>query len=388
MKDLIQNARLIQPMALPYQREWFPSNSAYYARRIHQHIIGVTDYRARKGYMYSLTGTKTSRGFELPELSYTDKSINEIADSRALEIFSNAKKLNKRLLILWSGGIDSTFVLTSFLKNLDAADRDIITVCCNMDSIFENTQFYIDNISNKLNCMHYNSEFKIDNNLLSEYIIVHGDPGDCIFGPSLPAYRKFIDDGVHTESYKKHYQDLLTSIPDDPAVIGFGSWFVDQITNNLEEVKPDNVESIADWWWWTYINFKWEFSCQRPLFFSRVDYKESFSNDVLDEFAANTYFNTPDWQCWSYSNLRTLIPAGTGSEVLQQHKALPKQYINDYSPNLNYVKYKTKVSGAPADVLTRQTAVVPVFFDSNWKGYYLHENGVKEAFEELMKEQK
>jgi PP-loop superfamily ATP-utilizing enzyme len=54
---------------------------------------------------------------------------------------SNA--LNKKILLFYSGGIDSTFMVISFLKALSKQDvKDKLVIAMSLDAIHENPNFY------------------------------------------------------------------------------------------------------------------------------------------------------------------------------------------------------------------------------------------------------
>jgi hypothetical protein len=352
-------------------------------------LIGVSDWRSRLGEFKNPWGASCKSEYLPPAFTFTNLSFSDVADQRAIELFSIAKATNRRILILWSGGIDSTAVLSSFIKNLEPADRDILTITLSSRSILENSHFYVNHISNKLDCLHY-SNFDLTPELLKKYIVIHGDPGDCLQGPSIPAYAKFIQQGTHKDPWRNHISGIIDSVQPHPShphySEGFGKWFVNAVSANLEEINPENVITVADWWWWTYYNFKWEFSCQRPFFFSRSDFNTSFTKEELVDYATNTYFNSPNWQQWSYSNLQTLLPAGTGWDVRKMHKHDARSYIFELDRNDLYFETKVKTPGAPANVLDRQSRVQPVYFTDSWQGRNLSDPGVRESVVQLLED--
>jgi hypothetical protein len=378
--DSIADSRMVQSIAM-YPTE-FKNKNATYWQSLNRCIIGVADWRSRVGKFENPWNASTSPEFAPPALAYTPDTFEDIANHRALELIDEAKNSNRRLLLLWSGGIDSTFVLTSFIKNIEPADRELIIICCNFTSIFENTQFYVNYISNQFRCMPY-QYFDLTPELLDNYIVIHGDPGDCLQGPSIPAYATFIEQGVHKEPWKNYVDQIAESIQPDPShpyyAEGFGNWFTQRVCENLEEIQPENVTSIADWWWWTYYNFKWEFSCQRAFFFSRRDPTTEFTPAHIADFARNTYFNTADWQHWSYSNLDNLIGLDRSN-----HKHFARDYILELDGNDVYYSTKIKTAGAPADIITRRDNDIPFYFDKNWKGHYWSETAVEEVSMSLL----
>jgi len=354
-------------LAILRPSERFP-HAKYWIRTQHL-LMGIIDLRARVGTFTTPWNIPSNSLYKIPEFKIINDSLEDLLDERALEIYYSAKKTNKKIAIMWSGGIDSTSVLTAFLKNVPVADKNIITVVCDTNSILENIEFYKKFISNKLTCIHYRT-INITEEFLQSYILLHGDPGDCLFGPSISKYQYFVDRGLHLEPWKNHLDKMkeLLEIPHiDPTSYqpGFGDWYVNKITNNLEETKQSTyLTSIAEWWFWTYYNFKWEFSCQRPFAYLRRDFTTKFSDNVIKEFAQNTFFNTEKFQQWAYSNIKKNIP-----KDFSLHKKEVKMYIYEFTKNLDYFKYKSKLPARPANLdLITSSPFQPIYYTKNWQG--------------------
>jgi len=340
------------------------------------HIIGAHDLRARQGTFVTPWGAPSNPLYAAPEFRENTSSLSDLLDQRALEILAISKLQGKKVMALWSGGIDSTTVLVSLIKNWPKQDLENLVIVMNTNSIIENIEFYQKFISNKIACMNY-TKLDMNNDVLSKNIIIHGDPADCIYGPSTPAYRPLIDSGQHLEPYEKHLDRMAEIIqPSEGAshyIEGFGKWWVEKVTANLKEVNPANVTTVSDWWWWTYYNFKWEFSCQRPFTFSRNDFKIGISKENQKDFANTTFYNTPEFQNWSYTNLKNLV-----GKDLSTHKIKARRYIYEFDKNELYFKNKTKMSGAPGNSVMRGTSDLPICYDENWTGYYRWEGSLDE----------
>jgi len=73
--------------------------------------------------------------YKIPEYKKVG-SFEEVLEHRCLELEDS----NKQLYLQWSGGIDSTLMLISFIKA--NVNKDQITIVLNPDSIKENPQFF------------------------------------------------------------------------------------------------------------------------------------------------------------------------------------------------------------------------------------------------------
>ena len=321
-----------------------------------------------------------------PSLRIIPDTLDDLCDARAVELFQIAKQQNKKIAVMWSGGIDSTLVLTSFLRNLNKSDLEIIEVICSLNSIMENPDFYRDFIQDRLRVIP-TLDFDISNEFLNNYILLSGEPGDGVFGPSTGMYVDLLATGEHNKLLWRDSRELITTgiknfrkrlnqnsklVVDEPE--GFSDWYYEKISNNLEEVKPEGVDTIADWWWWHYYNFKWEDILYLPVIRHRHASNTPVSTENIQQYIANTFFNTEKIQLWSYSNLKNHCPGD-----LTTHKHLAKQYIFAFDKNQNYLHAKRKTASlSRLNDYTIQGNLV--YFDNNWQRYTVNTPGVKEFF--------
>lgn len=361
MIEILKNSQFIDMSVL--QQHYTGNNiKGEYWAKLTRHVIGVNDLRARNGVFTTPWNANIDPIFAAPALEYTNKSLSEILDSRAVEISKYANDNKKRIVIQWSGGIDSTTMLSSFIKNLNSADLENITVALSTNSILENPSFYKKFISEKLECINW-LELDLTDEWFTNNLMLHGDPADCLYGPSGPAYSHLVSSGDHLMSHRTHRHLLYESLEKMP---GFGKWYVDKISAPLDNIPADNVQTIADWWWWHYFNFKWFASVCRPLYFCRSDLTKPIRRDLFEEYVNNTFYNTHDFQLWSYSNLQNLI----GKEPKKNHKAIPKKYIFELNPDPVYFESKRKYASKPTNQSIRDFKNVPFVFDKDWKGHY------------------
>jgi hypothetical protein len=143
---------------------------------------------------------------------------------------------------------------------------------------------------------------------------------------------------------------------------------VDKISENILDVAPPGVETIADWWWWHYYNFKWEFSMSRPMLRRRANGTELADLDEVNvqSFVQYTFYNTDKFQQWSYSNLKNLV-----GNSLSNHKKAARDYIFELDRDELYYNTKIKKASAPfVDNSKSRHIRRPFIWDKNWRGYY------------------
>jgi len=355
-------------------------------------IFALTDLRARAGTFADPWSSEKNPLFAPPPLVYTPDTLSDLLDQRAIELNEIAKAQGKRILIMWSGGIDSTVVLASFIKNLSAADLSNVSVLLTLNSISENPEFYQQQIAGKVHCMPY-LEYIVNEENLGKYMLLHGDPADCLFGPSVAMFADLVPSGDHNKPFKDNVSLIAKTIERKSlrtikrlGVDGFGKWYANKITNNLLEVAPDGVETISDWWWWHYYNFKWEFSIMRYVIRRKTNGFETqlLSTQALADIVDHTYFNTDKFQQWSYSNLRTHI-----GKDLSTHKLQAKQYIYELDKNQMYFNYKSKMESIPAyDQGSLVQIRRPFLWDHQWVGHYPEDTALRRKCIDLLESYK
>ncbi len=315
-----------------------PGHKNYLWSRAGKNVYGLEEIRARVGRFD--TPWENTPYLPVPDLDQSfSLTFSEIMDLRAHEIFTHAKQTGKRIVVLWSGGIDSTCILSAFIKNLSASDLHIITVCSNVAGVAENTYFYQAFIRGKLHMMHWR-DLDVSDDFFRNNILIHGDPGDCIFGPSVGKYYSLLSNGSHTVPWKSNMA-VLYALYHDPIAPEFAGWWVNKVCDNLAELQEQglytNVRSISDWHWWNYFNLKWHGSMTRALVNNKKNIKEKISRKYLQEFFDMTFFTHDNFQIWSYQNLHELLAQG-----VRGHKRHAKQYIYELDNNEVYLNNKKK----------------------------------------------
>jgi hypothetical protein len=336
------------------------------------------DIRARYGNFLTPWNAPIDPSFVSRLPQSTTLSLSEIYDRRALEIFNVAVETNKNIMIQWSGGVDSTSMLIAFLKNLSRAEQDIITVAMSTNSLVENPIFYQKYISKKLKIINW-LDIDINNEFLDKNIILHGDPANCLYGPSGMMYSDLSKTGRHLEPWKHHKDSIIASInkqiPNYPDTVDIGEWYVDKISSVLEELSMGGVTTVCDWWWWQYFNFKWYGSIIRPLAWCRKNYAVPISKSNYEFFSRNTFYAAQEFQDWSYTNLHRLI----NKNPSDAYKPEVKKYILDFDNNRTYHDKKKFQASRVTNHIDLHYGKIPVLFDENWVGHYWDDASMRDS---------
>lgn len=259
----------------------------------------------------------------LETFSKTEKSFGEICRERARFICEKSSAENRKIQVLWSGGIDSTLALVSLIRELEnRGDLPRLEILLSKESINEYPTFFQDIIEKKLNYILFAPP--IYDFLDAKKIIVTGEHGDQLFGSDKAQHF------VITNQAFRPFEEIL------PVVIArkLGSKkSVDSIISFLEpqiEKSPVKLETLFDFLWWMNFSLKWQHVSLRMFY---EDGNEKFSLD--DNFLH--FFSARDFQNWSVLNHNLKI-----KKTWKSYKFVAKECIFDFHRDENYLLNKEK----------------------------------------------
>jgi hypothetical protein len=268
--------------------------------------------------------------FPLPQMCVFTKNYEQLCDERARKILAWAEHLDVSIYAFWSGGIDSTLVLVSLLKNATVAQRERIVVVLDSDSIAEYPDFYRDYIRGQLR---RESATNFPHLLGGNDICLLAEHNDQLFGSDvvLAVMHAYGHDVVHARYDRRLFAAFFAAAMKNEEIAQF---YVD-LFERLKEAAPIPLKTNHDMFWWINFAVKWQSVYWRTLSYIRK------KNLPLSPEYINTryvlFYNTPEFQLWSMNNLDKRIRRDWRS-----YKWPAKEIIYKFTKDADYRDNKIK----------------------------------------------
>lgn len=270
--------------------------------------------------------------FPMPMAQAFEPDFMEISISRAMELTSGQENIN----ILWSGGIDSTFILCLFesigiLSKLKNSGRLIIGL--NGDSIKEYPGFYQKFLLKNYGDCLVQANTILENPLAGETIIT-GEMADNLVGSlTMKSCVDYHNDFSIVHKNKQIAIDWLgrNLVNDEREILREFIW-------NVCENSPVELMTCHDLLWYLNFNFKWQ-----AVNFRIVSHA---TNGIIGNILINNikhFFNTEQFQQWSI--LRGHYFTG---DSWKDYKIPLKKHILDVTGDTSYYMNKTKYPSLPS----------------------------------------
>lgn len=246
----------------------------------------------------------------MPVKQLFTKSFEQVVNERVNEILSQGRPIK----VLWSGGLDSTFVLFALMAN--AKDLKQISVFGTYGSVLESGGLFDKFIKDRVQYT-----IRVNGNdapeLEEDCVLVSGMLGNQIFGPEQAditkrGNKRFGGVGYMNTPWDQHVRqneyELLA-----PAV----------------EASPRSIKTLGDFRWFMSFNFLWQQS--------RYEHWTQFSPDVAKNIIG--FFDTNEFQQWA---LNTEEPFQLDQKNDLTHRWQMRELISQWTEDTSYANYKTK----------------------------------------------
>jgi len=272
----------------------------------------------------------------IPEDPHTCLDFDEIVDIQAMKIFDNK---SNPLLVMWSGGIDSTVVIAAFMKlgvdftvGYTSSTEDEYPWLFNAIQMNKWPQISMLDIG----------ETRIDE-LQESYHVVTGLLADQLIGGE----NMFERGGDYALRVRPRLlEDYKTVVP--PYILSYFQKSIDAFRGE--------VNDFCDFLWWLNFNLKYQSMIHTQISFTGMDTTRSST--------FTHFYEGDDFQRWAMSN-RALNKEFAVKNDFALYKIESRRYMFDVLHDEDYIKNKRKVSSAAAHYgeVIRETG--PLVIDKN-----------------------
>lgn len=278
--------------------------------------------------------------FKLPEVHPHGLTYEGCCDLRAAELLAASGRLGVPIAVLYSGGIDSTVVLVSLMKQLSERERrERLVVFMTVDSISENPRFYDRYVRRSCN---FRSADGFSTILNGDYLVTGGEHNDQLLGTDAVLAAGFAG---KLDRLTRPWQASIDVLRERLGERAGDRWF--EILREHVARAPCEISTVTDLFWWWSFCFEWQMLFFRP--FLRIDRRIVLNRDLISTYY-HQFFGSESFQLWSM-----LHPEHRRGG--SPYKAVAKQVILDYDGDEEYFKMKGKGWSLHKLFLQRATAV-------------------------------
>ena len=279
-------------------------------------------------------------GFSMPDYDANfEMTWSEITDQRCNQL--RKQKFDKPWIVAWSGGTDSTNILTAIIKNLPPADFDNITVACNNHSVWENPCFFQNHVQNNFKLIDTNYLVSTQSIQDNNYIL-DGEPADQLFAGAISHKMFAQDSNLLSKNIIKNADYLIDYIAEcnrsdffAPPGKDFAKYYFEMMMQNISSLSIP-IETFHDFFWWYYFNTSWvsvKFRCLSAGEWGKTGNAQNY----LDRFIH--WFDADNYQLWAMNNN---IKGKKFGSTVGEYKLEAKKYIYELDGDQDRMKYKTK----------------------------------------------
>ena len=263
------------------------------------------------------------------------KTLEECCFDYARRTIDQAVIENKKIALMWSGGIDSTCMLVSFLSVATKDEIFRLIVLCNRDSILENPEFFQKFLVGKITCKDSNSWYSYINN---KVIFLTGEGGDQIGWLGFTRSSNSIFNEIGWDFLKKSptADNIIKCLERVCGEKNVANICFEKIINPLQKSALISIDTISQSLWWTIFCVKWQNVYLRVL--NNYTSKDFINNEYMKN-NFKMFYQSDDIQRWCMLNNEKMLWIKKFTDI----KKPLKQIIFNFDKNQNYLENKIKL---------------------------------------------
>lgn len=269
------------------------------------------------------------------DIAPTTKTFTETMDSIIIGIIEKVSSSNKKLAVWYSGGTDSTAILSAVLKNSSKDfQKEKLLVRLTKDSIEEYPWFYENYIHDKLNHKISSLNEYFDDG----YYNIDGVFGDTVFGehyiPELieKGYLKSNVDWLAQPV--ERFEEILDSVLKN---IELSNWLYSSMEPMFKKYKAQNVFD-AFWLQGAAMNLNQLHWMPFTLNYDVANISPEIIRQKFQDHYETRVFSHPDMFSFAFSHRRS------SESDIYRARVCSNKYSLDFSNDMDYFNNKKKVS--------------------------------------------
>jgi hypothetical protein len=330
-------------------KEWALWSAVY---KIYGSAVPIID---RTGTIKTPISIGVPKQLELP--LYDDNfslSYKDCCSLRVLELVELQDKLNVPIQLMYSGGIDSSLILASFIDTIGVSETARrVEILMSQESIHENPWMWTKFIRPHFKIL--NSE-NFKNHFTKNSIITAGEGNDQLLGADI--FRHIVGWGGDGVLNKSRNSDLITGYMIHKGMTSeeVDCWY--DLFDAVISKAPCPITTVGDWWQWINLTCKWSSVYFRAFRSTPKDspLDENYLNVFYQQFYCNNNF-----QKWSMKN-RTQKHQGN----FLTYKFHARELVASIT---NTPEYLTKIKRGSLYEIIRTTKTYSVL-DENYQPHY------------------
>lgn len=308
----------------------------------------------------------------IPEIINNNLDFNSVMDSVASRQCKEIDQLGLTPYLSWSGGIDSTAILVSILRNASREFLEKLVILHDHKSIKENAYFFSRFIDGKLQCQDINT-FVLDSSNFDKIVILDGEAGNQVMGWRAINILRYYDRlDLFATPWRTH-NNLTELLP------GSSQFTIDLVVESIKHA-PIDIITCYDFIWWANFNFK----VDEVLLRKAINMTNKLTAEQCCIFYSQglrRFFVDPEMQIWSMisSDLRR-------EKTNVFSKYFPKKYIFEFDDNELYYSNKREEASNSDSALKSSNGLSPICaVDSNWNKYSMANKADRKQFGQILK---
>lgn len=258
--------------------------------------------------------------------SHSGISWDEATAARVIEV-RNRLDLdpNLDLCVLWSGGIDSTFILASLILHLDRDYWPRVRVALTPASILENPSFYRYHILPNFRTQAIGDD-------QTHALVIDGSLGDKLICNEL-MIRWALNEGA---SQRLPFAiDRLITFLDDYIGDGRSHAVIWEKIAATATASGIHLDTVGDALWWLGFNFAWV-----GMYYDKIGLDSIYHDITVHQIRQGiSWFASESYQDWAMGQTGRLA---TGNDLWHTYKQPCKDLIYQVDQNQFYQRFKLK----------------------------------------------